>query len=156
MQTKIILLSAILSYSCVVSQSFMYIIALKNVQNSMNASSYIELRKLLDANFKANYKYAVYAALLTNLLLVLVNIKSPGSLLFIASATAFIALVADTLLMMKGNMPINKLFNKWPVDNYPPNWEYYRAKWLSIFYYREIATIAGFITLLIGAVFGVK
>lgn len=156
MQTKIILLSAILSYSCVVSQSFMYIIALKNVQKSMNAASYIELRKLLDANFRANYKYAVYAALFTNLLLVLVNIKSPGSLLFIAAAIAFIALVADTLLMMKGSMPINKLINTWSVNNYPLNWEYYRTKWLRIFYYREIATIAGFISLLIGAVFGVK
>jgi len=134
----------------------MYIIALKNVQNCMNASSYIELRKLLDTNFRANYKYAVYGALFTNLLLVLVNLKSPGGLLFISSSIAFIALVADTLLMMKGNMPINKLINTWSVDHYPANWEYYRTKWLRIFYYREIATIAGFLSLLIGAVFGVK
>jgi len=156
MQTKIILLCALISYSCVISQSYMYIIALKNVQNGMKASSYIELRKLLDANFRVNYKYVVYAALFTNLFLVLVNIQSPGSLLFIASAIAFIALMTDTVLMMKGNMPINKLINTWSVDNYPANWEYYRTKWLRIFYYREIATMAGFISLLIGAVFGVK
>jgi len=156
MQSKIILLSALISYSCVVSQSYMYIIALKNVQNSMSATSYIELRKLLDANFRANYKWVVYAALFTNLLLVLINIQSPNSLLFIASAIAFLALVADTALMMKGNMPVNKLINTWTVDNYPANWEYYRTKWLRIFYYREIATVAGFISLLIGVVFGVK
>ena len=145
-----------LAYSVIVAQSFMYIVALKNVQHGMQAESYIELRKLLDINFRANYKYAVYAALLTSLLLVLVNIKSPGSLLFITSAIAFTALIADVLLMMKGNMPINNLINTWTVDNYPPDWAMYRAKWLRVFFYREIVTMAGFISLLFGAVFGLK
>jgi hypothetical protein len=81
-------------------------VALKNVQYGMQAESYIELRKALDVSFRANYKYAVYAALLTSLLLVSANIKSPGSLLFITSVIAFVALIADVLLMMKGNMPI--------------------------------------------------
>ncbi len=156
MYTKPILLLTILAYSVIVAQSYMYIIALKNVQHSMQAASYIELRKLLDINFRANYKYAVYAALLTSLLLVLLNIKSPGSLLFITSAIAFTALIADVLLMMKGNMPINNLINTWTVEHYPPDWAMYRAKWLRIFFYREIATITGFISLVIGAVFGMK
>lgn len=156
MYKKIILLLTILAYSVIVAQSFMYIVALKNVQQGMQAESYIELRKLLDINFRANYKYAVYAALLTSLLLVLVNIKSPGSLLFITSAIAFTALIADVLLMMKGNMPINKLINTWTPVHYPDNWADYRAKWLQIFFYREVATITGFISLAIGAVFGLK
>jgi hypothetical protein len=156
MYTKIILLLAMLAYSFIVAQSFMYIVALKNVQHGMQAASYIELRKLLDVNFRANYKFAVYAALLTGLLLVLANIKSPGSLGFITAAIAFAALIADVLLMMKGNMPINNLINTWTVDHYPPDWAVYRAKWLRIFFYREIATITGFVSLLIGAVFGTK
>ncbi len=156
MYTKPILLLTILAYSVIVAQSYMYIIALKNVQHSMQAESYIELRKLLDVNFRANYKFAVYAALVTSLILVLINIKTPGSLLFITSAIAFVALIADVLLMMKGNMPINDLINTWTVDHYPPDWAVYRAKWLRFFFYREIATISGFISLLAGVVFGVK
>jgi hypothetical protein len=156
MYTKIILLLAMLAYSFIVAQSFMYIVALKNVQHGMQAASYIELRKLLDVNFRANYKFAVYAALLTGLLLVLANIKSPGSLLFITSVIAFVGLIADALLMMKGNMPINNLINTWTIDHYPPDWALYRAKWLRIFFYREIATITGFVSLLIGAVLGTK
>jgi hypothetical protein len=153
MSTKIILLFTILPYSIIVAQSFMYIIALKNVQNGMNVRSYIELRKLLDASFRANYKYAVYAALVTSLILVLVNIQSPGSVLFISATIAFIALIADVMLMMKGNMPINNLINTWTADNYPANWSDYRKKWLRIFFYREIVTITGFISLVTGAVF---
>lgn len=156
MYTKIILLFTMLAYSVIVAQSYMYIIALKNVQHCMQAESYIELRKLLDVNFRANYKFAVYAALVTSFILVLINIKTPGSLLFITSSIAFVALIADVLLMMKGNMPINDLINTWTVDHYPADWALYRAKWLRIFLFREIVTITGFISLVTGAVFGMK
>jgi hypothetical protein len=156
MYTKLILLLAMLAYSVIVAQSYMYIIAMKNVQHCMQAESYIELRKLLDVNFRANYKYAVYAALILNLLLVIITCKNPGSLLFITGAIAFVALVADVLLMMKGNMPINNLINTWTADNYPADWAGYRAKWLRIFLYREIVTISGFTSLVSGAVFGIK
>jgi hypothetical protein len=156
MYTKLMLLLTVLAYSIIVAQSYMYMVALKNVQQVMQAASYIELRKGLDVNFRANYKYAVYAALITSFIFVLMNIKSPGSLLFITAAIAFAALIADLLLMMKGNMPINNLINTWTPENYPANWAAYRAKWLRIFLYREIATITGFTSLVIGAVFGLK
>ena len=138
MQTKIILLLSIIAYSVIVGQSYMYIVALKNVQTDMSAGSFIQLRQLLDTNFRNNYQYAVYASLITSLILVLINIK------------------ADLLLMLKGNMPINDLINTWTSDHYPDNWAEYRAKWLQIFLYREVATITGFISLVIGAVFGMK
>jgi hypothetical protein len=156
MQTKIILLLTILAYSVIVGQSYMYIVALKKVQTDLGGGSYIQLRKLLDANFRANYKYAVYAALVMSLLLVLINIKSSNSLLFIMAVISLTALITDLLLMMKGNMPINNLINTWTPVHYPDNWAEYRAKWLQVFFYREIATITGFISLVIGAVFGMK
>lgn len=154
MQTKIILLLALASYSIIVSQSYMYLVALKNVQNNLTAPSYIELRKLLDTNFRAKYKYAVIGALITNLLLVILTINSHSSLLMVTSVIAFVALVADLLLTVKGNLPINKLINGWSADNYPADWDLYRTKWLLIFSYRQVATITGFFILLIGTVFG--
>ena len=41
MYTKIILLLTILAYSIIVGQSYMYIVALKNVQTEMGGGSYI-------------------------------------------------------------------------------------------------------------------
>ena len=156
MITEIILAITLIAYSATVSQSYMYIIALKNVQNAMKAPAYIELRKLLDINFRANYKYVVYSALISNLCLVVENIQSANNLFFILSAISFLALVADVVLTLKGNVPINKTINTWSPGNYPDNWESYRERWLRIFYYREIATIAGFICLVAGAVFGIN
>ncbi len=156
MLIKVIFLFTLLAYSIIASQSFLYIIALKNVQLSLDAGSYIELRKLLDVNFRANFTYVVYASLITNLLLVLVTLKNPRSLLFATVAFAFVALIIDTILTINGNLPINDVINTWSADNYPANWADYRAKWFDIFQYRQIANIAGFVSLLIGAVFGTK
>ncbi|MGG9964192.1 hypothetical protein [Ferruginibacter sp. SUN106] len=151
---KIILLITILSYSAIVAQSFMYIIALKKVQYKMQAASYIELRKFLDAAFNATYKFAVYAALLSNIALLVVTGKNYFSIFFVTSCLAFGALIMDVLLALKGNMPINKQINTWAVDSYPEDWADYRAEWLQIFQYRQVVTITGFIILLAGVVFG--
>jgi uncharacterized membrane protein len=156
MTTKIILFLTLLPYSIIVSQSFMYILALKDLQLNLGANSYTEVRKLIDTAMRSNFKYVIYAALLANLLHVISTVKNPGSLLFITAAIAFAALIADTLITVKGNLPVNDIINTWSADNYPANWADYRTKWLHIFQYRQIANITGFISLLIGAVFGSK
>ena len=156
MLVKALFLFTLLAYSMIVSQSFMYILSLKHVQINLGANAYTEIRQLIDASMRSSFKYVIYAALLGNLLLVVSTIKNPSSLLFITAAIALIALIADTLMTVKGNLPINDIINTWSADKYPTDWADYRAKWLTIFQYRQIANIMGFVSLLIGAVFGGK
>ncbi|MGB5007183.1 MAG: hypothetical protein WBO39_09595, partial [Ferruginibacter sp.] len=106
--------------------------------------------------FNANFKIPMYAGLLGCGLMLISNMKVPGSLLFITAAIAFVALAADTVLALKGNVPINAMINSWPADQYPANWADYRTRWMDIFQYRQFANITGFISLLAGAVFGSK
>jgi uncharacterized membrane protein len=153
MATKIILLFTVLSYSFIVSQSFMYILSLKQAQLNLSANAYIEIRKQIDDNMRRKFKYPIYLALLANLLLLIFTVQNPGSLSFITGAVAFIALVIDTLITVKGNLPVNDIINEWSADNYPANWADYRTKWLRLFQYRQIANITGFLSLLIGVVF---
>lgn len=156
MTTKLIFFFTLLAYSIIVSQSFMYILALKNAQLQLDANPYTLLRKLIDSSMRSNFTYVVYTALLANLLLVIVTMKNPGSIVFLTASIAFVALVADTVLTLKGNLPINDIINSWSADNQPANWTDYRTKWLTIFQYRQIATISGFVSLLVGVVFGSK
>lgn len=156
MSNKIILLITMLAYSIIVSQSFMYILALKDVQLKLEFNTYTEIRKLIDFSMRANFTYVIYAALLSNILLVLSNIKNPSSLIFITTTISLIALIADVLLTLKGNLPINDIINTWSSDNYPKNWSEIRMQWFNIFQYRQIVNITGWISLLIGAVFGSK
>lgn len=156
MITKILLLITLLFYSFIVSQSFMYILALRDVSLNLDVSSYIAFRKLVDASMTANFKYVIYGTLLVNLMLVIFTAKSPSGLLFITASVAFVALAIDVILTVKGNLPINVQINAWTTDNYPANWTEYRDNWLAFFRYRQIANITGFTSLLIGSVFGAK
>lgn len=151
---KILMLLNLLLYSIIVGQAYMYIIALGNVQQSMDAPSYIQLRQLTDRNFMAKYKYVVYTSLVSSILLCIFTAAHPTGLLFISAAVALLALIIDVVLTLKGNMPINKRINTWTTDNYPGNWEMYRKKWLRTFSLRQVANIIGFTSLLLGAIFG--
>jgi uncharacterized membrane protein len=156
MTTKIILAITLLVYAIIASQAFMYMLSLKQVQLNLGANSYTEIRKLIDISMRASFKYVIYAALLANVLLVIATLKTPSSLVFITATIALVALVAEILLTLKGNLPINDVINTWSADNFPANWTSFRDKWFTIFQYRQMASITGFISLLIGAVFGTK
>ncbi len=156
MLTKIIFLLTLIAYSVIASQSFMYILSLKHTQLNLNADSYTTVRKLIDASMRNNFKYVIYTALLTNIVLVTLHAKQPGSLGFITSAISLVALIADIFLTVKGNLPINDTINSWSAGNIPANWAHYRTKWFYIFQFRQWANISGFISLLIGIVFRLK
>jgi hypothetical protein len=152
--TKIFLLLNLLFSSIIVGQAYMYIIALTDVQKNLDGPAYIRLRQLIDRNFMAKYKYVIYASMVSApLLCILVASEDPTGLLFACSLIALIAFIIDLILTVKGNLPINKMINGWPVDNYPSDWERYREKWLRIYSYRQTVNIIGFISLLIGAIF---
>lgn len=156
MTTKIILAITLLVYAIIASQAFMYMLSLKQVQLNLGANSYTEIRKLIDISMRASFKYVIYAALLSNVLLVILAAKTPSSLLFISTIIALLALVAEIVLTLKGNLPINDVINTWSANNIPASWNSFRERWFTIFQYRQIASITGFISLLIGAVFGTK
>lgn len=151
---KLTLFLTLLAYSIIVSQSFMYMLALKNVSLNLGYEPYTELRKLIDGSMRSNFTYVVYSALLLSLLNVILHTKQPGSLVFITAAVAFVMLLIDTLITLKGNIPLNNIINQWTADSMPSNWMEIRAKWLQYFQWRQIASITGFVALLMGAVFG--
>lgn len=156
MATKILLLITIVAYSMIVSQPFMYILSLKHVQLNLDAESYTEVRKLIDLSMRASFKYVIYAALLANVLLVIVAAKTHNSLVLISATIALIALIVEILLTLKGNLPINDVINTWSANSIPANWETIREKWFTIFQYRQIASVTGFMSLLTAAIFGAK
>ena len=153
MLIKIVSFINLLAYAIVVSQSFMYILALKNTQLALRAPSYIEVRQLIDKNMRSSFKYVLYLALASSVALVILHVKDPGSIAFITAAVAFVALIIDILLTVKGNLPVNDIINGWSPDKYPDNWQQVRQQWFTIFQYRQIANITGFISLLVGMVF---
>lgn len=153
MLVQITLVITLILYAVIASQAFMYMLALKSVQLNLDAAAYITLRKLIDASMMASIKYVMYGALASNILLVVLLIGSPDSLIVSAAIFSCIMLVADMLIAVKGNLPINALINSWSTDQYPSNWFEYRNRWLKFFRYRQLVIITGFVVLVIGTVF---
>ena len=156
MLTKTLTFTTIIAFSFIVSQSLMYILALKNVQTNLDFNSYTEFRKLIDTSMRVNFKYAIYIALICNLALVISTAKNTGSLIFITSAIALVGLAIDIFITLKGNMPINDIINNWSPQNQPGNWAEYRSRWLELFQYRQIVNITAYLSLLVGGIFGGK
>jgi hypothetical protein len=154
MLIKITLFITLLMYAFIVAQSFFYILALSNASKKMQATSYIETRKLIDAELQSRLSLVYYAALAASILLTAFSIVNPNGILFISSVIALIALVIDIAIALKGNIPINKTINSWSTSQYPANWQQVRSKWFSIYHIRQAVNIAGFISLLAGLVFG--
>jgi uncharacterized membrane protein len=154
MEIKITLFITLLLYAFVISQSFFYILAMSSTLKKMQAGTYIETRNLLTQTLQAPLQVVYYTALGATLLLTAFCVVNPGGWLFISSLIALVVLIADVLLAIKGNIPLNNYINSWTANNYPENWKQYRSKWFSLYHIRQALNITGFISLLAGLIFG--
>ena len=150
---KITLFINLLMYAFVISQSFFYILAMSGALKKMQATTYIETRNLLTEKLKAPLQLVYYITLGTSLLLTAFCVVNPSGWMFICSVISLVALVADMLIAVKGNIPLNTYINTWTTGSYPNNWQDYRAKWFSLYHTRQAINITGFVSLLVGWVF---
>ncbi|HKO79452.1 MAG TPA: hypothetical protein VJU78_03615 [Chitinophagaceae bacterium] len=155
MEIKITLFITLLLYAFVISQSFFYILAMSGTLKNMQAETYIETRNLLTEKLQTPLQLVYYSALGSSVLLTSFCVVNPSGWLFICSVIALIALVADVLLAVKGNIPLNKFINSWTTVNYPADWKQYRSKWFTLYHVRQVLNITGFVSLLAGWVFAI-
>ncbi|MET0463182.1 MAG: hypothetical protein ABW007_08505 [Chitinophagaceae bacterium] len=154
MEIKITLFITLLAYAVVISQSFFYLLAMERVCRNMNPATYIESRKLLDDRLSKTLAGAYYTTLLASIALTAFCVTNPSGLLFICSIISLVALLADMVLALKGNQPLNKIINTWTTTEYPNNWEHYRNRWFVYYNTRQVVNLAGFVVLVGGVIFG--
>ena len=150
---RVAIITNLLAYSTVVSQPLFYIVALTSAQRAMSGSAYVELRQRINAVMNRRVP-AIYLITLVTILVLLVLSWRAGALrVLITTIVSLLCLVADIALMVRENVPINGVIDRWSTTNYPGDWDVYRTKWFTIFGYRQVVLLVGFISLLIGAVF---
>jgi uncharacterized membrane protein len=154
MYLKCLMLLNLIGFAVIASQPLFYLLALTDSQKKLRAPAYIELRKLLDKNLRIKLKVFYYATLLTAVLLTVLTFSPAAPLRFITASIALCALIADIAISLKRNVPINNLINNWDADAYPRHWQLIRRKWFYFYKIRQAIGIVGFISLLVGVVFG--
>ena len=154
MYAKILILLNLAAFAFVVSQPLFYLLALSHTQKKLQASSYIELRQLLDKTLQVRLSALYYITLGFVVTLVVFALVQASYFVFVTSLIALVALLIDVTLALKTNIPINKIINRWDSNHYPRHWQLIRRKWFYFFGIRQVAGIVGFASLLVGAVFG--
>jgi hypothetical protein len=144
----------ILAYGFVVSQPIFYLLAMSDTQKNMRPSSYIELRNLLHKNLNFSLRIVYFTTLFSSICWFFCAISVHSSFLIITATLALVTFIIDIFYLFTGDMPINKIIQTWTPENYPANWETYRKKWFRYYHRRQIAGLTGFVSLLLGAVFG--
>ena len=150
---NIVLFLTVVFYSMIVSQSFMYLLTLRNLSLALDSAAYTQMRKIIDANMRSKFSIVVYGSLILNLLLVVLLLNRSSGTLFISATISLTALVVDTLITTKGNLPLNATINGWNPESVPDNWKDIRIKWLTIYQQRQVVNIVGFLVLIGGLVF---
>ncbi len=73
--------------------------------------------------------------------------------MLVTAAVALLCLLLDLVLMMRENVPINGVMDRWSTTSYPEDWEQYRRRWFAVFRSRQVLLLVGFSSVLAGAVF---
>jgi hypothetical protein len=150
---RIAIITNLVTYSIVVSQPLAYIVVMGPAQRALSPAAYIELRQCINPVMTRRVPVIYLSTLATVLLLLVLSVRI-GDRSGMATATiALLCLVIDILFMIRENVPINGVIDQCSTTSYPADWEHYRAKWFSIFAYRQVVLLVGFFSLLVGAVF---
>ncbi len=141
-------------YGMLAGQPLFYLLALGKATKKLRPSSYTELRNHLNNILEVNMRILYYTVLLTSTGWFICTLTIHSRLQLLSSTIALAALCVDMFFLFKGDIPVNNIIKTWTPDNYPADWEAYRRKWFVFFHRRQAATLTGFASLLLGAVFG--
>lgn len=154
MEIKITYFVTLLLYAVVISQSFVFLLAISGVTRHMRAKFYKEARLLLDKHISGSISLVYYATLLSTISLVAFTVTNPNGLLFICSVVALVLLIADIFLTLRANIPFQQRIRDWSPTRTPENWGSYRSRWITGTYVKQALNLAGFVALVCGFVFG--
>jgi uncharacterized membrane protein len=154
MYLKVLIFLNLVGFTLIASQPLFYLLALADSQKKLRATAYIELRKLLDKNLRVKLRALYYSTLVSAVLLAIATFSTKAPIHFITACIALYALMADIVISLKRNVPINSLINQWDADAYPRHWQLIRRKWFYFYHIRQVVALIGFASLLVGVVFG--
>lgn len=150
MATNILRLSQLIVYLIISSQLIFYFFILSDALKQVSLQNFIELRKIIDITFGHRFKIIYYSGFILSLAVVIVNIKEAERIALFASVIALICLAIDIGIAMKGNVPINNLFNQFEANHGRQNWSALRTSWLKLINARAVFICIGMVAQFVG------
>lgn len=139
-------------FALVASQPLFYFVALGRVSGALSGPAYIELRQRINAVMNVRLVPLYGATLVSALLLAWAAFARDERGLGAAALIAAAGLVADAILAVRRNVPINTLMDGWAPTDGPADWETHRAHWTAAFATRQLVLAVAYAALLVGVV----
>src|SRR5262245_5018247 len=117
---RVAIVANLLAYSFVLSQPLFYAVALSNAQRALSAPAYIELRQRINAVMSRRVPVVYGLALVTAVVLLALSWRAESRTLLATTAVALVCLIADAAFMLRENVPINGVIDRWSVASPPP------------------------------------
>lgn len=153
---KLIELLYLVSYIIISSQLIYYLFVMSDALNLISIDNFMELRKAIDPIFKKRLSFVYYTCLGLNIVLLVIRRGELFSISYIALIIAFLCLVTDLLIAVKGNIPINNHITNYFRGSIEYNWQAMRKDWLHYITWRGIANFIGILSLIAGLLFDKK
>ena len=153
MTYKIIRLIHLALYFIVAVQLTFYVYLMSDALKQISISSFIEQRKVVHPLMSARHQWLYYAVLILSLVMVLWSFRTETKWTFVSFLIAFFCVVADVLIAVRGNGPINSLIQATPMSASNIDWELLRERWLEFINLRGVIIMAGMLSLFVGLVF---
>ena len=147
---KLIEFVYLFSYVIISSQLIYYLLVMSDALKLISIDNFMELRQAIDPIFKKRLSFVYYACLGLNMVLLVMRRGDLFSISYAALIVAFLCLVADLLIAVKGNIPVNNHIANYFRGSIEYNWQALRKDWLNYITWRGIANFIGILSLIVG------
>ncbi len=149
MTIKITELIQTLLFCIIAGQAFFYLIGGAAGLKNVSAGAFIEQRKAIDLVI-APWLKIIYPLSIVVSVAVLMLLGQPiGSSSFVLSLVALVLILADMVIAIRGDVPINREIQSWSVAAHPAHWADLRDQWFAYMRWRQLCSITGLLCLLL-------
>lgn len=124
----------------IASQGIFYLLGASEAFRKLSTVAFAEQRRLLDGVIASRFRFIYLLTLATGLLIIFLTRHTPQEKTFICTLAATLLLIADIIVALKGNIPVNNMFSNFSPSSpsAPADWHFLQVRWISCMVIRGI------------------
>jgi hypothetical protein len=149
---KILAFFNVLFYSLIAGQGFYMLLGGSKALRQLSVGAFIEQRQSVNKAIAQNLSISYLLTLVYSGSYIFLLVWNKASQLQVAAAIlAFLLFLADLLLAVRGNVPLNKEIDSWQAHAHPMDWTTHRDLWIKYMTWRNWLSIFALVVFLLVA-----
>lgn len=145
----------LLFYFLVAVQLTYYVYLMGDALKLVNIASFLDERRIVHPMVLHKHKAVYYLTLFLSLLVIAISLRY-DRFTSITYTIAFICLVTEVIIAVKGNGPLNELVQQFSSHESVHNWEEIRSEWIRLIKLRGYIILVGMTAIFAGLIFRIN